>query len=392
MYQSSTRKNFLDILADPTAIAILASIALHAIIGASLPFFTQPDKEGKKIGPTTVKVVELTPSELQRIPQAQLTPTPQVLPPVTPVTTPTSQTVPSPSTPQFSTAPQTIPFSPIRIPLKTATPKPSSSRKQQAAIAPKQPTTPIFDPNSIFQPTPTPTKSPMPKGITPKSSVRPTPTPTPTTQPTTKKPQTSASPTSPQTSATDDDGSEQPATTPITKPTSQSQQPTGTSQPARSPTATPTTSPTIPGSGNPAGTDDGSGFYGKYTQAAIARLIKYKRDIPGLIIYRTETLTERYPKNTLCSKVGQSPFIVYMFAFDKVPENQPNNILSETLTSSIDKPSIFGDVDNEDLRKYAVGRATEAATTADQNRPVADKGKRVLYQYRVQFDPASCNK
>lgn len=110
MYQSSTRNNFLDILLDPTAIAILASIVLHATIGASLPFFTQPEKEGKKVGPTTVKVVELTPSELQRIPQAPPTPAPQVLPPVTQPTPASSPAVAPVRTPQFSTAPQTIPF------------------------------------------------------------------------------------------------------------------------------------------------------------------------------------------------------------------------------------------------------------------------------------------
>jgi outer membrane biosynthesis protein TonB len=138
MYQSSTRKNFLDILLDPTAIAILGSIALHATIGATLPFFTQPDKAGTN-GPTTVKVVELTPNELQRIPQAPPTPSPQVLPPVTqPTTAPSSQATP-PSTPEFSTSPQTIPFpSIVGTPQQKKVvpkPKPKPASKQQKATA-----------------------------------------------------------------------------------------------------------------------------------------------------------------------------------------------------------------------------------------------------------------
>jgi hypothetical protein len=81
MYQSSPRKNFLDILIEPTSIAILGSIALHALLGASLPFFTQLEKEIKKADPGTVKVVELTPNELQRIPQAPPIPAPQIAAP-----------------------------------------------------------------------------------------------------------------------------------------------------------------------------------------------------------------------------------------------------------------------------------------------------------------------
>jgi hypothetical protein len=48
MYQSAPRKNSLDILADPTTIALLGSIALHALIGASLPFLNSLEPESKK--------------------------------------------------------------------------------------------------------------------------------------------------------------------------------------------------------------------------------------------------------------------------------------------------------------------------------------------------------
>ena len=72
MSQSITRNNFTDILLDPTTIAVVGSIAVHAIFAANLALFTQPAKELKKPGPGTVKVVELTPSELQRIPWARI--------------------------------------------------------------------------------------------------------------------------------------------------------------------------------------------------------------------------------------------------------------------------------------------------------------------------------
>ena len=82
-----------------------------------------------------------------------------------------------------------------------------------------------------------------------------------------------------------------------------------------------------------------------------------------------------------------------MVAFDKVPENQENNILGESSAPSIDKPYIVGDRDTPENRKLgelAVDAALYDVNKADQNRPAADKGKRVLYQYRVQFDPATC--
>jgi hypothetical protein len=73
MSQSLPRNKFSDILLDPTTIAVVGSIAIHAIFAANLAFFTQPSKELKKPDPGTVKVVELTPSELQRPkPQHQL--------------------------------------------------------------------------------------------------------------------------------------------------------------------------------------------------------------------------------------------------------------------------------------------------------------------------------
>ncbi len=380
MYQSSARKNFLDLLLEPTAIAILASIALHTIVGAGLPLFTKPEPEDKKAGPTTVKVVELTPSELQRIPQAAPVPTPQAVAPTRPI----APSRPAPPTSQFSTAPQTIPFSPLRPTDGTIFKPPATKPK---VVPQKKSVAPIFDPNAIFQ---TPTKPQQPKiqkGVTPKPS--PQVSPPVTTPPTARKPKKVVTP-EPNTE-TDDDGGNQPPTNapPDTNPNRQAQQPpTGTTPRNANPTTPRNSQPTQPSGDEPSG----NGFYGRYTQAAIKRLIKYQQDIPGLVVYQKGVLKVDYPAKLACSKVKQSPYIVYMVAFDKVAEISPNDLTGESLTQTVDKSTIFGDRGNEDLFKYAAFRATEASTTADQNRPAADKGKRVLYQYRVEFDPASCKK
>ena len=388
MYQSSTRNNFLDILLDPTAIAILASIALHATIVASLPFFTQPEKEGKKVGPSTVKVVQLTPSELQRIPQAPPAPTPQVLPPVTQPIPSTRPAVAPVRPPQFSTAPQTIPFSPIRSAFDGVTIKPPAGNKQQSVKPQKTPIAPIFDPESIFKPTPKPSKPPIQKGITPKPSTQPSPS---IKKPLAKKPQAAIAPTPQPNAVTDDDGGEQTPTTPAATPTNQAQQPAGTPQPSR-PTVTPAPAPITPPSDSSAGGGNG-GFYGKYTKSAAERLQQYIAANPGLKLYQPKLLSQSYPLGVACSKIKQPPFIVLMVAFDKVPENQENNILGESSAPSIDKPYVAGDRDTPENRKLgelAVNAALYDANQADRDRPAADKGKRVLYQYRIQFDPATC--
>ncbi len=388
MYQSSTRNNFLDILLDPTAIAILASIALHATIGASLPFFTQPEKEGKKVSPTTVKVVQLTPSELQRIPQAPPAPTPQVLPPVTqPIPSPRPSVAPV-RPPQFSTAPQTIPFSPIRGAFDGVTIKPPAGNKQQPVKPQKTPIAPIFDPESIFKPTPKPSKPPIQKGITAKPSTQPSPS---TKKPLAKKSPAADTPTPQPNAVTDDDGGEQTPTTSGSSPTNQAQQPGGTLQPSR-PTLTPAPAPLTPPSDGSAGGGNG-GFYGKYAIAAAKRLQQYIEANPGIKLYDRKLLSQSYPPGVPCSKVKQPPFIVLMVAFDKVPENQEDNILGESTAQPIDKPYVAGDRDTPENRKLgdlAVNAALYDANRADRDRPAADKGKRVLYQYRVQFDPATC--
>ncbi|WP_310486668.1 hypothetical protein [Chamaesiphon sp. VAR_69_metabat_338] len=383
MYQSSARKNFLDILSDPTAIAILASIALHAMIGSTFPFFTQPEKTGKKDAPTTVKVVELTPSEQQRIPQIRPTPKP-VAPPVTQPIPTNRPAATAPRTPQFSASPQAIPFSPVRKPATTATPKPTTP-KQQA-------TPPVFDPNIFTEPKPQP--SPTPKGTKPKPkpvAVKPAPT-KPQSQP--QKPKVDATPAPDVDQPMDWNGDGQEPAKPTTTP--QATKPTQTPSPS---TSSPSTTPpaATPAPSNSTGDGNGNGFYGQYAKAALAKELEYRTKYKDIVLYDKQIVGQPYPDGVPCPKVKQLPFIVLMVGFGKVPDNKnENDLVGETISPPLenDKGFIAGDPDliagrtraNKTLMDTATTKAYAEATTADRNRPVADRGKPVLYRYRVQFE------
>ena len=389
MYQSSPRKNFLDFLVEPTSIAILGSIALHAILGASLPFFTQLEKEIKKADPGTVKVVQLTPNELQRIPQAPPTPAPQIATP--PPVVPSPQVV-APSTPPISPNSPTIPFSPIRIPLEKINPQPAKGKKAQPAIPQKQPIAPLFDRNISFNPPPKPAKSPDKKATTTKPT--PIPIAKPAPKPIVKKPKVTTVNPIPTVDSDDDGGNLQPSTPATTTP--QAQKPANTPPASTANSTRPAGQSGTQPSGTP-GTDSNSfpQFYGKYSAAATERIQQYLKAYPDIKLYTPVTLRQSYPVGLPCSSVPQAPFIVLMTAFDKVPENNDNNPLGDSTAPSIDKPYVAADRDTPENRKLgelAVNTALYAANKADQDRPPADKGKKVLYQYRVQFDPTTCKR
>jgi hypothetical protein len=430
MSQSSTRKTFSDILLDPTAIASVGSIAVHAILAANLAFFTQPTKQIKKAEPGTVKVVELTPSELQRIPQAPPNlPSPtaaqQILPPVYQPSTP-APPVFQPTTPQIVTsAPQTIPLPPTTIPVspqvgkkppkntKASTPaptiadiplipttppiattppkkvvnKPIKGKKDQRAIPVDQPEPPDFDSETAFNPTPVPTATPdKPKKI----AKAPSPSPQPTQPPKRSKPPQKTVPVG---SSGGDDEEHDDREPSGYKPSTSgkiSQNPIiikpGT-PPKVSSSPTPTNQP--PGDG-----ETGGGFYGKYVDAATIKLQDLKKKYPDIKIYPPKSLQRKYPDGMVCPKVKQSPFIVYGVSFDKVPDNKEGDVLGTSTAPSIDG-FVFADEDTPEKRNLSIlakNRAIEEANTADQNRAPADKGKKVLYQYRVEFDPTSCKK
>lgn len=416
MSQSSTRNNFSDILLDPTTIALVGSIAVHAILGANLALLTPSVKQIKKPQPGTVKVVELTASELQRIPQAPQQPTvpnpPQTIPPIyqpsTPVpplfdpapsgiVTAAPETVPLP--PQLGTKPPQAAVSkppqaavskaPQKPPVIVTSPKPkvatkpSAGKKDQKAIPQSQPAPPTrFDYNISSKPTPAPTPTPT----NPAAIKKPSPAPT---QP--AKTTSSANKPSSATSGANDGGENDDTSTPTKVGQNPSPKPTSPS-PQASPSPQPTTTP----SNDENVSVTGSGFYGKYTVKANNQLLEYEKQYPG-ILQRSgppKGLSISYPDGTICPKGEQKPFIVYMIVFDKFTPQDPA-LGGESSNEIQGTQAVFADKntpENEKLGKIALAKALEAANTANDNREEKNKNKELLYAYRVQFDPKTCKK
>jgi hypothetical protein len=392
MYQSPSRNNFLDILIEPTTIAILGSIALHALLGAGLPFFTQLSKVAKKPEPGTVKVVELSPSELQRIPQAPPVPAPEVLPPVTQPIPPVSQSAPPPISPDS----KTVPFSPIRVPLENVTPSPAPAQKPQQVIPQKQPKPPSFNSKVTIKPKPKPSQSsaakskpkPTQSSTEKKTNPQSAPTPAPTQSPTPeRKILTVPLPSSPSTAPVQNRGNTSSATP--TTGTTQSQSPSGSNS-----QTSPTNSTSAPTSSTQSPANTTGGDYGGYTQAVTARANNYVTRYPNIKPYLLRPLVVRYPPDTPCPSTKQPPFMILMVGFDRVPQTQETNILGDNTSQPLDnKKSYFGDpqiLDNPSLLDKSLTAGFAAATEAEKSRPEADKGLPVLYYYKIKFDPATC--
>jgi hypothetical protein len=384
MVRSYPRNNFLDILRDPLAVTIMASIGLHATLGAFLlPIITKAQPEGKKAEPSTVKVVELTPNELQRIPQLPKpipTPAPVTIPPVYQPTTPVAPTVPTatiPATPVRTPAPKT----PTKTPQPTKTPAVKPATKSSSVD---------FNPEKFNNPSPSPkpAKSPVKKGET-----KPSPTPTPSLKPTqpTKKVTTEPS-NKPQPSPeanTDDDGGDSPqANNPAPQPTPANETP----QPKTpSPTSTGEPNPTPSGSQPAPGDGQSGGSYGSFAQAVSSKLQEYYTKYPDLKHIQLPLKKVAYPDKVPCSKIKQPPFVIFIPVFGKTPKNQDPNFGS-TLAES-EEATVFvanAAAGNKDLIDLARSIAAEVAQQADKNRAEVDKDRPVAYSTKVEFDPATC--
>ncbi len=66
---ASLIKSFPQMLSQPTGIAVMASVGIHGLLGLTLPYLPLASQE-KPGSPRTVQLVELTPAELSRLPQA----------------------------------------------------------------------------------------------------------------------------------------------------------------------------------------------------------------------------------------------------------------------------------------------------------------------------------
>jgi hypothetical protein len=376
MVRSYSRNNFLDILRDPLAVTMMASIGLHAAFGAFLlPILSKVPPEGKKIETGTVKVVELTPNELQRIPQVP-----------TPIPTPASVTLPPVYQPSPAVAPTvpaatTIPATPVRTPTPKTPTKPKVTKAQPAQPTPKSSGV-DFNPETFNNPSPKPTKSPGGK----KGEAKPSPKPTPSIKPpqlgnkVTTKPSVTPTP-APNTNAGDDRGS-----SPQPSPTSASTQPT-----TPSPTPTGTPNPTPGGSqSSPANGQIGT-FYGSFAQAVTSKLQEYYDKYPDLKHIQLPAKKVAYPDKVPCSKVKQPPFVIFIPVFGKTPKNQDPNFGS-TLADSEEATVLVANAaaDNKDLIDLARSIAAEVAQQADKNRAEVDKDRPVAYSTKVEFDPTTC--
>lgn len=83
-----------------------------------------------------------------------------------------------------------------------------------------------------------------------------------------------------------------------------------------------------------------------------------------------------------------------MVAFDKVLDNPDNNILGDITAESLDASVFTNDGTPEGIKLGGLAKdfAISEVKKSDRNRPIEDKGKPVLYSYKVKFDPTTCKK
>jgi hypothetical protein len=143
---------------------------------------------------------------------------------------------------------------------------------------------------------------------------------------------------------------------------------------------------------DPQGSGESGSFDRNNAPAVTTKLQEYIKKYPGIKIYPAplKPILKPYPPGVACSKVKQSPFIVLFVPFEKVSDSKDSNVLGANTPDSFDVSTIG--IDNEELSILAKKFGVEEAKKADKNRPLADKGKQVLYQNRVQFDPTTCKK
>ena len=109
-------------LAQPTGIAIAASLGLHALLGLSLPSLSKASKQAEQNPRGNVKVMELTPAEESRVPSLAPSPTSVLQPPPLPYE---SQPLP-PLPPSLSSY-----YPPLSPPDCSVNSSPTSSRRKK---------------------------------------------------------------------------------------------------------------------------------------------------------------------------------------------------------------------------------------------------------------------
>ena len=128
-----------------------------------------------------------------------------------------------------------------------------------------------------------------------------------------------------------------------------------------------------------------------YQQLAADRVKKYLADYPGVKVYPLQLLSIDRPPAMPCYPGKQPGYILLVF-IGKISGDSTIGILGDE--TNISEGSIFGNVNT--LKQPGLAKIVNITTakiiTADRNRPVLDLNSQVLYQYRLQFNPAICQK
>jgi hypothetical protein len=404
MYQFSTRKNLVDILLEPNSIALLGSIALHAIIAANLSLLIQPEKPGKKIDLGSVKVVELKPDEVQRIPQAPksaLQPIPnRLFPDITPpVEPPTSPTIPAPaptSRNPIAVNPRTVPSAPIRT-------TPSINPRSTARTIPQpQPAAPTFSRNPFGGKSPKQPEQklpPSPKPIVPSplnsnpTDNTPTPTPVPTRSPQ-PQPTTTRSP-QPQPTTSPGTGNNK-----NTVPGTPNPNPPANKLPGSPPTGDTPTLPSPINPNPPVGGETPSRGRATIPITEGKSYAEVKKELeskyPGIEFLPLERTTDVYPKGTICNR-DTPQRITVVFVMNPPIIGETNDIVNPdgkpNLTPILKEISLAGNFKGstgEELKNKAKERFLSKVNEKDSQRPPDKYKKIVAYPFEINYDRNSC--
>jgi len=265
MSYASFTKSFPDLiksvpekLTQPTSIAVMASVGIHALLGVTLPYWSVSSEEKPQL-PRTVQLVELTPAEQSRLPQ--LSPPPLMLQPSSQLPPLSSLYPPLPKGSSLYNLPPISPLPPanqfsIKLPRSQAA---TRSRSQAATSSrpiqfQRSRNLKIFNGSTRIQPPPRGTLSPSVPELSELLTLKPAtpPPPPPTSNQATDQPaspnQATDQPASPNLPTVAPGAQERPQTEVDTSspPASQPSSPTTEQLQAYNPTPKPSDSSTPP--------------------------------------------------------------------------------------------------------------------------------------------------
>jgi hypothetical protein len=441
MDRLAARKSPLDFLIEPMTVAVVGSIAIHALVAGNLSLFLRPDRTEDKKQPGTVKILQLTPTEADRLPQTEpptaATPAPQIVPPVYKPSTPTppvQNTAPAPRNPTpntTTTPPDTItapsfggnvpvppPFKPAQPTVRTSTPKPSvrpatkpqvikpqATKPQATKPAPSsspEPLRPTKTPPSVTDPSggldaPSPSPIAIKPAPTPTTAQgKPTPQPTPSPIQSSPPRQPSPQPT-PTISSPSNDNLDLPGND---NPNSGNPNPTRSTEPSRTPA--PTKPAATPSSAPPGGgTAAGGGTNSKptdYEKLINSRISELQKQYPSIVVKRPPIeQVDRNKQQTFCKfpDLTGAKTATVLFIFTPVTNGERTLVFNNNPAQNVITKSGKVRYDREEIQR---GMPTTARVLVDlllekakdrqeqddrDNRSPEYLNKHVVYRYDI---------